>query len=267
MKKLFLGMAVVLVFGLMASVVMAGVGNTIPVNGKHYNLNILGVELKEDKDKAVGDSKGHTLFVPLWTKKPCKIIMTQDPNGEFKVVDRDGTDGEAEFNIAPGHYNVYAAALGKRGNVHIDAKAYFEDADQGTKLIPLGYVDIARVKGKQPTSVNINNLFYVDVTVCLKDPVTGIITCTEYTDTWVFDIVGLLEYFWEYTNSGLKLLQVRFYPCTIDCTGAASDYCRWDVSDEFPDGVPICPSKKTVEPPAAPGLTETLTTTWGDIKE
>jgi len=43
MKKLFLGIAVVLALGMMASVVMAGVGNTIPkgLRGEHYNLNII----------------------------------------------------------------------------------------------------------------------------------------------------------------------------------------------------------------------------------
>jgi hypothetical protein len=210
--------------------------------------------------------------------------MTQDPDGEFKVVDRDGTDGEAEFNIAPGYYNVFAAALGKpnRG-ARITSWGEFEDALEGTVLLWLGSVNLTRDKGK-PQSLNISELLFVDVTLCtaIEDPDgvpdSGDEYCTEetvYTDTWVFDIVELLEYFWDYDNTkneeegligGLKLTQVRFYPCTLDCTGTASDYCRWpEVSPEFPDGLPICSSKSVID--LAPSAKSTLTTTWGDIKE
>jgi hypothetical protein len=61
--------------------------------------------------------------------------------------------------------------------------------------------------------VNINNLFYVDVTLCLEyDEATG--TCLDevtYHNEWVFDIEELLQYYWEYFNVDVKLLQVRFY--------------------------------------------------------
>ena len=203
----------------LASGASAGVGNSIPVNGAHYNLNIIGAKNVGD----IGDSKGHTLFVKLNGKT--KITMTQDPEGEFKVVDRDGLDGSAEFNIAPGHYNVYATALGKpNGKAKIDAYGEFEDAVDGSTLVLLGYVNISRSKGK-PQSVNINNLFYVDVAICTAVDANGL--CTEqtvYTDYWVFDIPELLEYYWEYNNDSLKLLQVRFYECTLDPSGAAADY-------------------------------------------
>jgi len=105
----------------------------------------------------------------------------------------------------------------------------------------LGYVDISRDGGK-PQSLNINELFYVDVTLCTAVNATG--DCIEwavYEDYWVFDIDELLEYYWEYTNEGLKLLQVRFYECTLDSTGTADDYCRWA------DGTAI-DSRKTVVP-------------------
>ena len=212
--------------------VYAGVGNSIPVNGKHYNLNIIGAK----NIGSIGDSNGHTLFVRLNGKT--KITMTQDPEGNFKIVDRNGLDGRAEFNIAPGHYNIYATGLGKPGgSVHIDAWGEFEDQETGSNLLLLGYVDLSRDKGK-PQSTNINNLFYVDVTLCTAvDGDGNCIEWVEYQDYWVFDIEELLEYYWDYNNNGLKLLQVRFYECTIDPTGEASDYCRWN------DGTPISPSK------------------------
>jgi hypothetical protein len=184
----------------------AGVGNDMP-SGPHYNLNIIGT-----KDKGnVGDSMGHTLFVKLNGRT--RIYMTQATDGQFEVTDRNGTDGSASFNIAPGYYDVFARALGKpNGSVRIESWGEFEDWT-GSTFLKLGEVDLTRNK-KKPQTVNINDLFYVDVTLCLEyDEVSG--TCTNevtYTNEWVFDIEELLQYYWEYYNSNLKLLQVRFYP-------------------------------------------------------
>jgi hypothetical protein len=36
-------------------------------------------------------------------------------------------------------------------------------------------------------------------------------TVKTYTNEWIFDIPELLEYWWDYNNANLKLLQVRFY--------------------------------------------------------
>ncbi len=203
------------------------------VHGAHYNLNIIGAKNVGD----IGDSNGHTMFVKLNGKT--KITMTQNPEGLFRVTDRNGLDGEAEFNIAPGHYNVYAIARGKPGgNVKITASGEFEDAIAGTKIIPLGYVDLTRSKGK-PQSVNINELFYVDVTICTLGDNGSCIQETVYQDYWVFDIAELLSYWWDYDNAGLKNLQIRFYECTLDASGEANDYCRWA------DGTPI-DSQKTI---------------------
>lgn len=233
---------------LLTSAVFAFGGNNkdgFKVNGEHYNLNIIG----KDKHAEVGDSSGHTMFVKL--DGHTKIIMTQNESGVFDVVDRDGTDGRAEFNIAPGHYNVYAIALGKPGGkgvdrkVNITANANFSDLLTGEKIVLLGYVNINRTKGK-PTSVNINELFYVDVnvTVCTLFNETSQVCeeweTIEYEDFWVFDIPELLEYYWGYNNEGLKLLQVRFYNCTlIDPADYPDgdypkDYCRWGDADATP---------------------------------
>lgn len=208
------------------------------VNGPHYNLNIIG---SKSLDKQVGASDGHTMFVKL--SGMTKIAMTQSPNGSFYVTDRNGLDGSASFAIAPGHYNVYARALGKPGGkTNISATGNFTDALDEYSLLPLGYVDISRSVGKSKP-LNINDLLYVDVTLCTSvNATTG--TCnqtTTYEDTWVFDVPELLEYYWNYTNDGLKLLQVRFYGCTLDPTGTVSDYCRWG------DGTPISSSKTVVD--------------------
>jgi hypothetical protein len=233
-KSLIITLATLMVLAVVASGVYAGRGNQMP-SGPHYNLNIIG----SPKTKEVGDSWGHTLFVKLNGKT--KINMTQDEDGEFYVVDRNGTDGTAEFNIAPGYYNVFARALGKPipDTVQINASGEFFDALDGMKLIWLGMVNLTREKGK-PQTVNINELFYVDVLLCKAVEADVCVEWVEYTDTWVFDIEELYNYFWEYDNVGLRLMQIRFYPCTIDPTGTVDDYCRWG------DGTPIEPTKRTI---------------------
>ena len=232
-KLIIVAVGALVVCGLLlSSGALAGVEknekNGFQVNGPHYNLNIIGVD---KGDKTVGDSSGHTMFVKLTGRT--KIIMTQNESGVFDVVDRNGLDGTAEFNIAPGHYNVYARALGKPGGkVNITAWGEFQEHDT-TKLLLLGYVNINRTT-KKPKSVNINELFYVDVTLSILDE-EGNIVEVVYTDFWVFDIPELLEYYWGYNNEGLKLLQVRFYECQLINpedypSGPADypkDYCRW----------------------------------------
>jgi len=205
-KTSIIAIGALLVAGLfLTSAVLAGQGNDLP-SGKHYNLNIHGAKNVGE----VGDSSGHTMFVSLFSgSKPTKIIMTQDPNGVFQVTDRNGLDdGVAKFNIAPGYYDVYARALGKPGgNVEIISWAEFED-DNGNPIFKLGEVDLTRMKGK-PQTVNINHLFCVDE-ITLE---VGGETVT-YKHEWVFDILELEEYWWDYDNKGLKLLQLRFYERT-----------------------------------------------------
>jgi hypothetical protein len=36
--------------------------------------------------------------------------------------------------------------------------------------------------------------------------------CSTYTSEWVFNIADFVQYFWSLDNSGVKLVQVRFYP-------------------------------------------------------
>jgi hypothetical protein len=206
MKARIIAMITVLALCATVGVAFAGVGNEMP-SGPHYNLNIIATKEKD----GVGESQGHTLFVKFNGKT--RIYMTQAEDGQFEVTDRNGTDGTASFNIAPGHYDVFARALGKPGpgGVHIESWGEFEDYT-GSSFLKLGEVDLTREKGK-PQTVNINNLFYVDVTLCLEyDETSG--TCLDevtYHNEWVFDIEELLQYYWEYYNVDVKLLQVRFY--------------------------------------------------------
>ena len=58
----------------------------------------------------------------------------------------------------------------------IDAHGLFDDAMTDDQLRWLGYIKISRNTGK-PVSTNINELFYVDVTLCSAVDAEG--ACTE----------------------------------------------------------------------------------------
>ncbi|OGW32107.1 MAG: hypothetical protein A2X59_02870 [Nitrospirae bacterium GWC2_42_7] len=48
--------------------------------------------------------------------------------------------------------------------------------------------------------------------ICPIDTVWVDTYCMDYEEEWVFNIGDLVDYMWDIDNSGLKLLQIRFYP-------------------------------------------------------
>ena len=64
-------------------------GNGTPA-GKHYNLNVIGVP----KDKSATITSGNRIFLPLLGRT--RINLSQ---GEFAVLDANGTDGTAAFQL------------------------------------------------------------------------------------------------------------------------------------------------------------------------
>jgi hypothetical protein len=237
MKKLLAVIfAVTFIIGFSGSVVFAG--NGIDINGKHYNVNIIG----KKKGAVNGDnSNGSSIFIPL------KNVMSRDgmvcdvdgavlvddtaptwldsePIGtkiyfvagdSFAILDRDGTDSNGAKIQVPVDpttkeilFDIYIRVLGKPyGCMNIGAYAY--DANQGLWFWA-GSVYLNRTKGKQ-VFINANDLF--DVWWCTVDTTTD--TCLDnaqeisvFSD--VFD-----SYFWNILNDGVKLVQVRIYPRSI----------------------------------------------------
>ncbi|MEE8409465.1 MAG: hypothetical protein V3T05_07665, partial [Myxococcota bacterium] len=90
-------------------------GNGSP-SGSHYNLNIIGVA--KDKTADMTGNSGRRIFVALSGKS--KILLAE---GEFKVLDANGTDGSAKFQLPDPDpendgittYSVFSRALGKPG--------------------------------------------------------------------------------------------------------------------------------------------------------
>lgn len=100
-------------------------GNGAP-SGEHFNLNIIAVSQPKSED--MDAAGGHVIFVKLGKKDGAavttKIMLEQSASaGEFAVLDKNGTDGEAKFSLpAPGSYSIWVRPLGKPGGESISIR-------------------------------------------------------------------------------------------------------------------------------------------------
>jgi hypothetical protein len=194
-------------------------GNGGP-SGAHYNLNIIGVP--KGKSATFDGGSGRRIFVSL--SGQTKINLTE---GEFDVMDANGTDGVAAFRLPdPDNgtgalaYSVWVRALGKPGG-SASMTTCFTEFETQTTWCNSGdmVVSLNRVAGGQK---------FVDVSKQLLQVCADTNTDPTITD---LDLVPLFsnlgtDYYWEYTNDGLKLAQMRFYPISTtsiggDCTRTA----------------------------------------------
>ena len=226
-KAIALGIVAILIFagGLIA--VQGGNdnnGNGAP-SGHHYTLNLLGKDWEKDEDTSVYDNNGHRIFVRLDGKT--RIDLTE---GDFDVIDADGTDRHAAFQlpepdtvvddggtpydpsddtVTSAKYYVYIRVLGKPEG-WADMYSGFTD-EYGEDWISLEVIELRQTGGK----VNRESPpKFVDVT---KELTTIYVDITD-DDVYNPQRYGLFdnelwEYFWEYDNHGLKHVQLRFYDC------------------------------------------------------
>lgn len=181
-------------------------GNGAP-SGAHYNLNLIGVPNEKTADMTNND--GHRIFVKL--SGNTKINLT---SGEFKVLDANGTDGTAAFQLpAPDadndgvtSYSVYARAVGTPGGngqittCAIDPITLEEVCSLATTL------SLKRDTGK-PTFQNVSkSLLYVFADL---DGDGNLERYPLFSD-------ALQDYYWSYDNNGLKVVQLRFYEIPTD---------------------------------------------------
>src|SRR5438094_9996332 len=188
-------------------------GNGAP-SGPHYNLNIHGV-LKGGS--ASTGSNGHDIFVPL--QGQCKIALSP---GTYQVLDPNCLDGSAGFQLpnpvastttttVTTIYSVWARALAKPGGSSSTTTCAY-DLDGLLVCSTYQYVMVQTRKNGQSVFTNVTgDLLFVS-------------QCTggKLTRTPLFDS-SLQNYFWQYDNTGLKLLQLRFYqvPTTVDASGSS----------------------------------------------
>jgi hypothetical protein len=204
-------------------------GNGAP-SGSHYNLNIIGVP--KDKTADMNNSDGHRIFVQLnggsavgditgknFTdiSKVNTILLAPAPAGSsFQVLDANATDKSgAVFQLPPDvstTWTVWARALGKPGG-----KADMTTCATVTVIDPLTGVttqevvcSLATLKVERTKNAKFQNVTSYLLTLTLSAEDATLAGCTS-TTVGLFDPC-LQNYFWNYDNQGLKLLQLRFYP-------------------------------------------------------
>lgn len=179
-------------------------GNGAP-SGPHYNLNLIGVP--RDKNTDGTGSSGHRIFVDLDGKT--RILLQE---GDFQVIDYNGTDGTAKFQLpAPDEdndgitaYSVFARALGKPGGWGNITSGFVDEF--GNEWFSTDSLILIREKGGSKF-VNVSKqLLYVYVDM------DGDGNDERYP---LFDD-ELWQFFWDYDNHGLKVVQLRFYEIPTD---------------------------------------------------
>lgn len=205
MRKSFLAFLAIVAASMVVLPVLAAsqTGNGAPT-GAHFNLNIIGVPKEKNGD--VWDNDGHRIFVKLWGADT-KIWLVQGDS--FNVIDPQGTDGSATLQLMdpyPGTtttavYKIYVRALGKPGGSAIMTSGFVDEL--GNYWYSLESVSLIRTKaGAKFTDKTLElTTIYVDTTD------DGIANPVRY---YLFDN-ALWNYFWNYDNNGLKLLQIRIY--------------------------------------------------------
>src|SRR5438094_9714520 len=183
-------------------------------SGPHYNLNIHAVV--KGGSSSIG-STGHDIFVPL--QGQCKIALSP---GDFQALDPNCLDGSAGFQLpnpvgsttstsVTTIYSVWARALAKPGGSSSTTTCAYDLT--GILICSTSqYVMVQTRKNGQSVFTNVTgDLLFVSQ--CID---------TKLIRTPLFDS-SLQDYFWQYDNTGLKLLQLRFYqvPTMVDATGAS----------------------------------------------
>jgi hypothetical protein len=176
-------------------------GNGAP-SGTHYGLNIIGVP--KGKTATMDGNSGHRIFVNLDGNS--KIMLAE--GSTFQVLDANATDGSASFQLPnpdPENdgittYSVWARALGKPGGSSVMTTCAYDPIAE-EDVCSSGSVVSVRSKGKSSFTNVSRDLLYIYADL------DGDGTDERYP---LFDD-RLEDYYWNYDNNGLKVLQLRFY--------------------------------------------------------
>jgi hypothetical protein len=195
-------------------------GNGAP-SGPHFNLNIHGVA----NGQGFNGNNQNDIFVPLYGG--CKIMLQQSITYDFQVLQPDCVNNPtAQFSLpAPCAisattglctsgttvYSVWARALGTPGGSSSTQTCATDST--GTLVCSLqAFVSMqARSSGKSSFSNVSSDLLFL--TTCVNG---------KSVSTPIFS-QNYQNYYWQYDNLGLRLLQLRFYqvpsntPTSIGC--------------------------------------------------
>jgi len=210
---------------LVPSALNATTGNGAP-SGAHYTLNIIGVP--KDKSPNLTGGNGHRIFVDLGRTGEAANTRINLIEGDFAVLDANGTDGVAAFRLpnpdpdldGTTSYSVYVRALGKPGGKATMQSCYEDAAGETWCAVDFtGGVEpitIQRTKGGVAKFVNVSkDLLFVDFCVTWDAGLDGLLgtaddVCTNVDQIPLFSNKDL-SYYWSYDNEGLKHAQLRFY--------------------------------------------------------
>ena len=216
--------------GITVDQAFAGKGNGGPgVGSGGFQLNVKGIDKGDHLPTGGENSPGHKIFVKSTGKS--KIYLKEGP---FKVLDRDGTDGNGALfqlpkpntnctdtgndfdNACPdfdADYFVYARVLGKPGTTDVTIVTCVEDKDTGRNDTPipddecsLDGVSLPSANGKNSKKgAKWENVSRQLLTVCLDT--TGDGTCDTRADIFSDELVN---YLWQFDNVGYRNVQLRF---------------------------------------------------------
>ncbi len=178
-------------------------------SGAHYNLNLIGVDNPKNFDyntynQQNTQGQGHRIFVPL--DGTAKILLSE---GAFSVLDANGTDGIAAFQLpAPDSnntgittYSVFIRGLGKPGGTATLSSCLTDGTDTYCSIDQNVYVSLA-AHGNNNKFINVSKeLLYVYADTSGTGKVAKIPLFSD----------PLFTYYWDYQNTGLRLAQLRFY--------------------------------------------------------
>ena len=210
---------------LVAGYAAPSVAGGIDLNGPHYNLNIIGVENPKTDPMTGGDR--HTIFVALGSKTSSVTSRIYLTPGPFAVCDGNAFDTatacdgslvaqqgavfqlpcdtavQTDTGCASGglSYQIWARALGTPGGTATVTTCAYDLT--GALVCSTDNKVMSRSKGKS-TFYNVTTAL-TTINACFD--VSSVVTCETVS---LFDPV-LQDYFWQYANSGLRLLQLRFY--------------------------------------------------------
>ncbi|HEY0708260.1 MAG TPA: hypothetical protein VGG33_15755 [Polyangia bacterium] len=180
-------------------VTFALTGNGAP-SGSHFTLNLIGAS--KEKAASFTGGNGSRMFVPL--SGSAKIMLSEGP---FSVLDANATDGTGSFqlpnpdpeNDGTTTYSVFARALGKPGG---SSKTTTCATDSTGETYCSVYSAVAvRESGRSRFENVSKSLLYVYADVDGDGAVERYNIFNE----------ALKDYYWQYDNQGLKVLQLRFY--------------------------------------------------------
>jgi hypothetical protein len=232
---------------LVASPVLAQTGNGAP-SGPHYNLNIIGIDPEKAKKVDMTDSNRHTIFVKLGVRKQdgtgaveTKIYL--GASNDFVVCDGNGFDAAHDCTntlISPSNgavfglpcntnlsdpdgagpgtlipcdvnetaaYQVWARALGSpKGGPQSTTTTCATDSSDSTLVCSTESMVLVRERGTRSVFKEYTN----ELTSILAD-VDG----DGDLDRVSLFAGGLVDWYWNYVNEGVRLAQIRFYWVSI----------------------------------------------------